>query len=157
MNDPYAPRYLVMMRRLNIFKNADPPRPRMPWPMWGLVNVLSLGALVAAASALPRVDATVILIMAGFFILGPALVAGALDGRGRTWGALLASGWVFLLAGINALTFTEGWQNDCGLGQGFTMLFAMIGAAVYPVAMALAFAVGRGADRLIGRATSSFS
>ena len=157
MNDPYAPRYLVMMRRLNLFRHPDPPRPRMPWPMWGVVNVLSLGALMAAASALPRVDATVILIMAGLFILGPALVAGALDGRGRTWGVLLASGWAFLLVGVVALTFTEGWQRDCGLGQGFVMLFATIGAAVYPVAMALAFAVGQGADRLIGRGKSPYS
>ncbi|TXD42686.1 hypothetical protein FRC96_03195 [Lujinxingia vulgaris] len=152
MFDEFSPIYTTWLR---IFSHPNPPAPRMRWPLWAWVNIASLGSMLVMGWALSRVslppflaESWLILAIWGSCILGPPIAAGLLDGRGRTGVTITASGWAFLLGSFIALTLSESWQNDCGLGQGFAMLFATIGAAIYPLVVAAAFVPGRLAHRL---------
>lgn len=143
MNDDFAPGYVKFFSD----RNPNQGRSSMPWWAWGLVNILSLATMYALLWALPDTDAD--LFIMGLFIIAPPFAAGFIDGRKGVVGVLTLSGWAVMLAYMVAFSFTEGWQRDCGLGRGFAMYFAMIGALIYPVVQALIFALGRLPARLL--------
>ncbi|TXD34403.1 hypothetical protein FRC98_18495 [Lujinxingia vulgaris] len=155
MFDEFSPIYTTWLR---VFRHPNPPQPRMRWPLWGLVNVASLGSMLAMGWALSRAslpsflaESWLVLAIWGSGILGPPITAGILDGRGRTGATLTASGWAFIICSFVALTLTDSWKNDCGLGQGFMMFFVAISVAIYPLIVAAAFAPGRLVHRLRAR------
>jgi hypothetical protein len=143
MNDAFAPDYL------KFFGAPNPGHPSMPWMAWGLVNILSLATMYAVLWALPDMNANLELAIRGIFVFAPAIAAGFTDGRKRVVGVLTLSGWAFLLVYMVAFSFTEAWRRDCGLGTAFAIYFAMMGAAIYPLVMALVFTLGRLPARLL--------
>jgi hypothetical protein len=119
-------------------------------PLWALINVGSLLAMHGVLTMWPGLTGALALAVASFFMAGPVVAAALLDARWRTLGVLNLSTWALMAIAFIALTFTEQWRRDCGLGQGFTALFAAMGAAAYPLASGVVFTLVRSLARFTG-------
>lgn len=129
MND-FAPRYHT--------PDPNPKRPPLPWAAWGLINIVWLATFNFLFGMVPDFE----LHLAAIFVVAPAFAAGLFDGRMRMVAVLTLSGWAVLMTLMVMWSNTDAWHQDCGLGVGFAMLFAAIGAAAYPAVVAVLFGIG---------------